>query len=318
MTSALRVVSAGGIGMIQDLGRAGMQRFGVPVSGALDSVSLRIANAVVGNADGTAGLEMFYQGPTLELEAESVRVASVGAPLEVIAGQRRRAVRSGRSVLAQARRSPGGRRLRSARWWRIWPSRAASRCRTRWAACRRSCVPGSVECKGGRSRKATRFPSLWRLRRSARSVAHRNGTSPRRPACAVVFGPQDDFFTARGTSTLTESVYTVSTQSDRIGMRLQGPVVEHAKGFDIVSDGTVPGSIQVPWKRASDRAARGPAYHRRLPEDRHGGIGGCARAGPAAPGCADRFRRHQRRGGGAGATRAGGADRAGLRAQLTG
>ena len=98
MTSALRVVSVGGIGMIQDLGRPGMQRFGVPVSGALDSVSLRIANAVAGNAEGTAGLEMFYQGPTLELEGESVRVVSVGAPLEVIAGQRRRAVRSGRSV----------------------------------------------------------------------------------------------------------------------------------------------------------------------------------------------------------------------------
>ena len=92
MTSALRVVSAGGIGMIQDLGRAGMQRFGVPVSGALDSVSLRIANAVVGNADGTAGLEMFYQGPTLQIEAESVRVAAVGAPLEVLAGEQRRLV----------------------------------------------------------------------------------------------------------------------------------------------------------------------------------------------------------------------------------
>mgnify|MGYP003441106149 CR=1 FL=1 len=99
MTSALQVVAAGGIGMIQDLGRAGMQRFGVPVSGALDSVSLRIANAVVGNPDGTAALEVFYQGPTLEIEAESVRVASVGAPLEVLAGARRRAVPSGRSVL---------------------------------------------------------------------------------------------------------------------------------------------------------------------------------------------------------------------------
>ena len=41
MTSGLRVVAAGGIAMIQDLGRVGMQRFGVPVSGALDSLSLR-------------------------------------------------------------------------------------------------------------------------------------------------------------------------------------------------------------------------------------------------------------------------------------
>jgi biotin-dependent carboxylase-like uncharacterized protein len=62
----------------------------------------------------------------------------------------------------------------------------------------------------------------------------------------IVLGPQDDYFTAGGKSTLTQSAYTVSTQSDRIGMRLQGPVVEHAKGFDIVSDGTAPGSIQVP------------------------------------------------------------------------
>jgi biotin-dependent carboxylase-like uncharacterized protein len=62
----------------------------------------------------------------------------------------------------------------------------------------------------------------------------------------IVLGPQADYFTARGKSTLTQSTYTVSTQSDRIGMRLQGPVVEHAKGFDIVSDGTAPGSIQVP------------------------------------------------------------------------
>jgi allophanate hydrolase subunit 2 len=62
----------------------------------------------------------------------------------------------------------------------------------------------------------------------------------------IVFGPQDDYFTARGRSTLTESTYTVSTHSDRIGMRLLGPLVEHAKGFDIISDGTVTGSIQVP------------------------------------------------------------------------
>ena len=67
--------------MLQDLGRTGQQRLGVPVSGALDTVSLRIANAVAGNPDGMAALEMFYRGPTLEVAAESVRVAAIGAAL---------------------------------------------------------------------------------------------------------------------------------------------------------------------------------------------------------------------------------------------
>jgi allophanate hydrolase subunit 2 len=61
-----------------------------------------------------------------------------------------------------------------------------------------------------------------------------------------VFGPQDDHFTERARQIFLESTYTVSRQSDRMGMRLEGPVLEHAKGFNIVSDGTAPGSIQVP------------------------------------------------------------------------
>jgi allophanate hydrolase subunit 2 len=62
----------------------------------------------------------------------------------------------------------------------------------------------------------------------------------------VVPGPQNDHFTERGLRTLVESTYTVSRQSDRMGMRLEGPAIEHARGFNIASDGTAPGSIQVP------------------------------------------------------------------------
>ena len=63
----------------------------------------------------------------------------------------------------------------------------------------------------------------------------------------VVLGPQDDHFTPAGLRTLLESTYTVSHASDRMGMRLEGPPLEHsAKGYNIVSDGIAPGSIQVP------------------------------------------------------------------------
>jgi biotin-dependent carboxylase-like uncharacterized protein len=62
----------------------------------------------------------------------------------------------------------------------------------------------------------------------------------------VVLGPQDDYFTERGRRTLLHTAFTVSAASDRMGMRLDGPVLEHGRGANIVSDGIAPGSIQVP------------------------------------------------------------------------
>jgi biotin-dependent carboxylase-like uncharacterized protein len=70
-------------------------------------------------------------------------------------------------------------------------------------------------------------------------------TPPRR--VRVVLGPQDDYFTPAGLRALLESTYIVSQASDRMGMRLEGPPLEHsAKGYNIVSDGIAHGSIQVP------------------------------------------------------------------------
>jgi allophanate hydrolase len=62
----------------------------------------------------------------------------------------------------------------------------------------------------------------------------------------VVLGPQADFFTEAAIATFLTAEYVVSAQSDRMGFRLDGPVLQHAKGYDIVSDGIVAGSIQVP------------------------------------------------------------------------
>ena len=78
MTGMLRVVAPGLMTTVQDLGRRGYQHLGVPVSGALDHVSLRAANFLVGNPAGTAALEIAYQGPTLAVETDSVRIALAG------------------------------------------------------------------------------------------------------------------------------------------------------------------------------------------------------------------------------------------------
>jgi allophanate hydrolase subunit 2 len=62
----------------------------------------------------------------------------------------------------------------------------------------------------------------------------------------VVLGPQDDYFAHAALATFLSEPYVITRAADRMGMRLEGPSLTHAKGFNIVSDGIAPGSIQVP------------------------------------------------------------------------
>ena len=246
MSGALRVVAAGPLDLLQDpFGRVGFQRFGVPVSGALDSTSLRIANLVAGNADGVAGIEVFFQGPTLEVDADSARFAAIGASLEVQSGDAKREVPPGQSV-----------RLRRGERVKV------GRCESGLVAY--LAVEGGFAIApflgsqstylragfGGLAGKAVRKGDVLPLavprvlERTERRAPE--GSLPAPSRVRVVPGPQDDHFTARGMRTLLESAWTVSRQSDRMGMRLEGPPIEHAKGYNIVSDGIAPGAIQVP------------------------------------------------------------------------
>jgi biotin-dependent carboxylase-like uncharacterized protein len=245
MSAALHGAASSSIAMLQDLGRTGNQRYGVPVSGALDWVSLRIANAVVGNPDGTAALELFYRGPTLEVAAESVRAVAVGAAIEVASAGRSRTVPAGQSV-----------RLARGDRFTVGPCEASL---VAYLA-----VEGGFALRGDLGSLST-FPRAGlggidgRPIRKGDALPLALAAAPDRPErhapqwdlapparVRVVLGPQDDYFTERGLATLVGSTYTVSRQSDRMGMRLEGPAIEHAKGFNIVSDGTAPGSIQVP------------------------------------------------------------------------
>ena len=85
---ALEIVKPGLSTTVQDLGRPGHQWLGIPVGGALDPVSLRAANALVGNPPGMGALEVLYLGPTLAVETESIRMSFAGADpiIEALAG----------------------------------------------------------------------------------------------------------------------------------------------------------------------------------------------------------------------------------------
>lgn len=75
-----KVLNTGLLTTIQDLGRPGYFHLGIPISGAMDRLSLRAANLLVGNEQGAAALETVFMGPQLEFEKDAM-VAVTGAEL---------------------------------------------------------------------------------------------------------------------------------------------------------------------------------------------------------------------------------------------
>jgi biotin-dependent carboxylase-like uncharacterized protein len=250
MRPVLRVLSPGLMTTLQDRGRYGWQHLGIPVSGALDPVALAAANALVGNAPGTGALEVAYQGPTLAVEAESARAAFAGGPASI-------------DVLPDAGAS-GGRRLPPRQSVRLRKGDVLRIGALAGSAVGYLAVEGGFDVApvlgsqstyaraglGGFDGRPVRTGDLLPLRRTEAGERAESMlpalhlTPPER--IRVVLGPQDDYFTGQGQRTFLQSTYAVSAASDRMGMRLDGPPLEHSKGFNIVSDGIAPGSIQVP------------------------------------------------------------------------
>lgn len=246
----LRVVASGPMTTLQDGGRIGHQRFGIPVSGARDPVALAAANLLVGNARDTAALEFAYLGPTLRVEAESIRVAYAGgaATVEVLdadgeAPPRKVApLTSVRLTRGQSLRIGGLSGsivgyLAVAGGFDVVP----------FLGSRSTFVRGGL---GGFSGRALQAGDLLPLAAS-NAPPREELTLPEFDLVApdrvrVVLGPQDDYFSEAGLDTFFGSTFTVSAATDRMGMRLDGPTIAHQGDFNIVSDGIAPGAIQVP------------------------------------------------------------------------
>jgi biotin-dependent carboxylase-like uncharacterized protein len=219
----------------------------VPVSGALDTVSLRLANILVGNDSMSAALELLYVGPTLEVCADSTRVALVGTAsgIERI-GAHPCAFASSRSI-----------RLRRGDIFRIAALRDTCCCylAVEGGFNLAECLGGlATYTRGGFGGFAGRALTQGdELPLNLASVDDRGECATRRPdglegdgAVQVVLGPQDDWFTERTIDEFLSISFTVSAHSDRMGMRLDGPTLAHRDGYNIVSDAIATGAIQVP------------------------------------------------------------------------
>ncbi len=247
MSAFLQVINPGLSTTVQDFGRFGHQRLGIPVSGALDPVGLRLANLLVGNRPDLGGLEMAYTGATLRLEADAARLAFVGgrAALEIFAGGER----IGRQPAAgQSFRLRRGETLRIGSLDPIgYLAIAGGLALEPFLGSQSTYVRAGL---GGFDGRALQAGDMLPLRRDAAE----GGTEWRLsdielapPALLrVVLGPQDDYFTTAAIETFLTAPFRVGSESDRMGMRLIGPSLAHAHGFDIVSDGIAPGALQVP------------------------------------------------------------------------
>lgn len=259
--SRLEVLEPGLASTVQDLGRPGWLRVGVPQGGALDKEALRLANALVGGGPAQAALEIRYLGPSLRAAGGPARVALVGAEASMRLlreGEEPRLVEAWRSVT-----------LTEGDTLKIGPLKGGSTAVLAVAggvAAARSLDARATFPRGGfgglegraliagdvleTAETAIAWPDhdLW-LAPEHRPRAPRPDPAGAWPV-RVVPGPQDDHFSADSLERFFQAEWRVTKDADRMGMRLEGPRLEHreaeGKGFNIVSDGIVEGAIQVP------------------------------------------------------------------------
>jgi 5-oxoprolinase (ATP-hydrolysing) subunit C len=242
--SKLIASSIGPASSVQDGGRPGSQRYGLVPSGAMDLMALVAANVLVGNPPFAAAVEIGPFGASFTARDGAVRVALAGAPRS--ADVAKRPVNWDSSVtLAEGETLTLG--------------------FARGGSFSYLAIEGGVQGEpmfgslavNARAGLGSPYPRPLQAGDELQT-ANASGAPERRielPAAVdgpirVVLGPQDDEFSDKMKALFLDSEWKISATSDRMGYRLEGPAIRHLHGHNIVSDGTVNGSIQVPGNGA--------------------------------------------------------------------
>ena len=241
----LEIVSPGAFASIQDGGRRGHRRIGVPWAGVLDRRLMRIANALADRDDNAPVIECFDGGLHVVAHGGAVKLAVAGdAVVEVDGPDGRRQIAPWRSVTLadgeqlRIRRLEGGRVAMVAVVGLDLPPVMGSA--STYVRAGLGGVDGRALGPGTRLALAA-DADPWGSDRVL-TQAPETDTGPIR----LVPGPQDDHFSPAALEALVGGEYRVTTEADRMGVRLEGARLEHVGAAEIVSDATVPGSIQVP------------------------------------------------------------------------
>jgi len=223
---------------VQDLGRYGYGPIGVSPSGAADPVSLRIGNMLVGNLESDAALEMTLLGGTFVFP-DGALVALVGSDF------------SAPIPMWTAHQMQPGETLKTG------PTRDGARCYL--------CVHGGISVKlllgsasthiltglGGHEGRPLRKGDILHIGESRASKPSTivpeilEQLKPRKILRATI-GPQTDWFSPESVRTFYRSVYTVTEESNRMGLRLEGPALDTPQSGQMTSEGVSLGAIQIP------------------------------------------------------------------------
>jgi biotin-dependent carboxylase-like uncharacterized protein len=235
----LIVVDPGPLATVQDRGRPGWASIGVTASGAADRSAAALANRLVGNDPAAAVVEVTAGG--LRVRAErTLLVAVTGAPVPVTAGGRAAPFNAPLTlppggVLALGRPAVGLRSYLAVRGGVDLPPVLGSR---------------STDTLSGLGppplRAGDRLPvgTLAGDEPVVDVAAVRPPTA--RPVLRVLPGPRRDWLEPAAWTALTGTEWTVTADSDRVGLRLAGPPLRRVREGELLSEGLVPGALQIP------------------------------------------------------------------------
>lgn len=239
------VHKAGLLTTVQDRGRYGYQRFGMPVSGAMDVFSLELANLLVGNDPGNACLEATISGPDLEFTGATM-VAITGADMNPhLNGQ---GIPMNTVVDVRPRDTLGFRGLRSG--CRAYIAFAGGIAVPLVMGSRSTYLRAGIGGFQGRAlNKGDELP-LGEARRPSVIKVIPEGLIPEykhEQTIRVIPGPEAHNFEVSGLRSFLSTEYTVTARSDRMGYRLSGEPIKHKEGMtNIISAGISVGTVQVP------------------------------------------------------------------------
>ena len=244
----LEILSPGIFTSIQDLGRYGYGRYGVAPSGALDSYALRIANLLVGNRPDQAGLEAMLLGPAIRALADIV-VAVTGGNLQP--RRNKQPIEMWRShflkkddILSFDSPLSGFRAYVAVGGGISVPPVMGSRSTNLSSGF--GGLQGRTLEKNDILSSENYFRHVKTDKRAFNAAwipVYLNNWSLR-----VIWGPQDDHFPDESRDSFLGTSYTMSSDSDRTGIRLEGPVIRQKPDMQtsIISEGVISGSVQIP------------------------------------------------------------------------
>lgn len=245
MAAGITILNPGLLTTVQDGGRIGYQAFGVSVSGVMDPRAMNIANILVGNDDNEAVLECTMMGPQIRFDVSNVIAVTGGDLGASIDGQ---PIPTYRAVKVQAGQTLRFTGLRGG--CRAFIAFAGGLDIPLVMGSRSTYMKAKIGGLEGRKLQKDDVIGFRDPKETIHNFDIRGFTPefvPRKEyTIRVILGPQDDMFTEEGVKTFLTETYTVTPEFDRMGCRLDGPVIEHKNGGDIISDGIAFGAVQVP------------------------------------------------------------------------